>query len=505
MSETLDTPHPGPWQRIGAILTTRFGIDTRALATMRIAAGILLLVDLFYRSFNLVAFYTDQGAFPRESLLAMRPYFHHLSLHALSGDLWLQVVLFLAAAIAAAALTLGYKTKIATVLSFLLLGSLHARNPFILNSGDSLLLLLLFWGIFLPLGARFSMDARKTQTPTSHVVDVATAAILVQVVLIYSMNAFFKFESGHWVSGEAIQNTFLIDRFSTPLGRMLVHFPTLIILAGWIWLTLVTVSFLLLATTGWRRTTVVALFAGFHLGMFLFMRLGVFPLVSLTALLLFLPPAFWDQAQAKAAVSWKRLPFVHRSGQQPQTPEPPAVPDPAPAPILPTARKTLPRHLHTPVVSLFLVLLLVWSGFSLGVVGLPAQLQENLEGHERSWAMFANPSRANVWYVAPAHLENDEQIDALHGDETPWEEPAHIDSLYPDIRWRKYLAEFHRLPDPGLPDHFAAYLCHQWNTQQETAMVNVTIYRINQPIEPGAPKAPATPEELVERSCDGTH
>lgn len=500
MSASPTGTRPTPWTRTRTVIRDRFQVDLRALAVVRIAAGALILVDLFYRCLSMAAFYTDQGVFPRASLLEMRPYFHHVSLHALSGDLWLQVVLFSFAAIAALALIVGFKTRIATIASFILMGSLHARNPFILNSGDSLLLLLLFWGIFLPLGARYSLDARNKAAPRPQVADVASAAILLQVVIIYSMNAFFKIESGQWVTGDAIANTFLIDRFSTPLGRLLVHFPPLIAMAGWFWLTLVTGSFLLIATTGWRRTTLVALFASFHFGMFLFMRLGIFPLISMTALLLFLPPSFWDRAETLTARLRNRLPAMMQPKGSRDTPTP--TPSTPTDPITTTASRTFPRQLHTPVVSIFLVLLLLWSGFSLGVVGLPDVLQRNLEGHERSWAMFANPSRANIWYVAPAQLENNETIDALHGDTTPWDHPAHVDPLYPDIRWRKYLAEFHRLPDPALPDHFATYLCHKHNHKDpDNPMMNVTIYRIHQPIEPTGPNPPGTPTELVTQTC----
>ncbi len=487
-------PEPSPRPRTSAkrILSTRFGVDTRALALLRIAMGALILVDLFYRSLNLSAFYTDRGVFPRSALEQIRPLMHDLSLHALSGGLVFQIVLFVALALGAVALMVGFRTRLATALCLVLLGSLHIRNPFVLNAGDSTLLMLLFWSLFLPLGDRFSVDARRSGEPVRYVADLASAAILLQVVLIYSMNAYFKLQTGHWVNGEAIQYTFNIDRFSTPVGGWLAHLPQALIVAGWVWLILLMVSVLLIVTTGRLRVLLVALFLSVHLGMFLTMRLGVFPLISMAALLPFLPPAFWDNVTKRIAATASYRLFQHRF------------------PAKDTRKERAPLAVswsrwaswsRTPFVSVFLVLLFVWSGFSMGVVALPGGLQDDLKGHERGWAMFANPSRSDVWYVAPATLDNGETVDALHGDETPWDEPTHTDRLYPDIRWRKYLAEFHRADEGDLPEHFAAYLCHRWDSKNDVKIESLTIYRVSQSIRLDGPDPPPTKSELIAHSC----
>jgi hypothetical protein len=44
-------------------------------------------------------------------------------------------------------------------LSFLMLVSVHGRNPTLMQGGDHLMRAMLFWSIFLPLGARWSFDA----------------------------------------------------------------------------------------------------------------------------------------------------------------------------------------------------------------------------------------------------------------------------------------------------------------------------------------------------------
>lgn len=179
-------------ERVRTAIARRFGVDTRALAALRTSLGVLVLVDLSLRSRNLVAFYTDFGAFPRAALRGHSPGLARLSVHAVSGELWVQAVLFLIAGMFGVALLVGYRTTFATVVSFLLLASLHARNPLVLNAGDSLFRRLLFWGMFLPLGERWSIDALRSGRPEERVTSVASAALLVQVVLVYTVNAVFK-------------------------------------------------------------------------------------------------------------------------------------------------------------------------------------------------------------------------------------------------------------------------------------------------------------------------
>ena len=139
---------------------TLFGIDLRSLAAFRIGIGALLLTDLGMRATDLTAHYTDDGIVPRSLLDDRLRDSWRWSWHMLNGSAAFQSALFLVAAFAAAALMVGFRTRFATVVSWLLLVSLHARNPFIVNAGDVLLRVVLFWSIFLPLGAVWSIDHR---------------------------------------------------------------------------------------------------------------------------------------------------------------------------------------------------------------------------------------------------------------------------------------------------------------------------------------------------------
>lgn len=78
-----------------------------------------------------------------------------------------------------------WRTKVSGFFSLILLCSLHAHNPFVLFGGDSLLPMLLFWMLFLPVGARFSIDFLRNPEklgalPDRHV-SMGVAALLLQM------------------------------------------------------------------------------------------------------------------------------------------------------------------------------------------------------------------------------------------------------------------------------------------------------------------------------------
>ncbi len=80
------------------------------------------------------------------------------SLYNISGH-WLWVLALQSlAGLAALALMLGYRARMAALISLVMLISLHNRVPLVLQGGDNLLLLMLFWMCFLPIGHRYSID-----------------------------------------------------------------------------------------------------------------------------------------------------------------------------------------------------------------------------------------------------------------------------------------------------------------------------------------------------------
>jgi hypothetical protein len=280
-------------------------VDLRTLALFRVALGLLLLADLALRSGDLVAHYSDWGVLPR-ALLEPRLGEWRWSLHLLHGSAAWQSALFVVAALAAVSLTLGYRTRLATLVSWVLLQSLQTRNPLVLQGGDNLLLLLLFWSLFLPLGARASLDAALDRSPRrdSQHLSVASAAILIQAMSVYFFSALLK-SSPDWLpDGTAVYYAFHNDQFAAPVAEWLRQFPGAMraaTIAVW-WLELL--GPLLIFSPVLRvplRLLFLGLFLALEVSFIVCLRIGLFPFISITSLLLFLPGEFWDRIARRGA------------------------------------------------------------------------------------------------------------------------------------------------------------------------------------------------------------
>lgn len=68
-----------------------------------------------------------------------------------SGGTTFLTFMFTLHIIAGVLLAIGYRTRLMTVVNFVLITSLQARNILVLHGGDVLMKLLCFWAMFLPL------------------------------------------------------------------------------------------------------------------------------------------------------------------------------------------------------------------------------------------------------------------------------------------------------------------------------------------------------------------
>ncbi|PSQ22366.1 HTTM domain-containing protein [Halobacteriales archaeon QS_9_67_17] len=448
------------------VLRPRLGVDPRALAALRIALGLLVLADLALRAPDLVAFYTDAGVLPRELLFEIYPTVGRLSLYALSGSVWWAAGLFVLTGLAALALVAGYRCRAAALVLFVLLVSLHTRNLAVLNAGDSLLRRLLLWGVLLPLGTRWSLDAAPDATAEERVVSVATAGLLVQVLAVYLVNAVLKLRGSAWRSGEAVRLVFGVDALTVGLGDLLAGFPLLLQLGAHAWLALLVASPLLLLTTGRARTALVAALAGGHLFMLATLRLGVFPLVSVAGLLPFLPSAVWDWVEARTG----RLATRARS-EKSRLPHPNSLPPDG------------VRRVARTVAVVLLAFVLVWNAAGVGVVDLSTG--GTLDPEERRWDMFApEPLSTDGWYVPVGTTADGDRVDALRGGD-PVFNPTDPSDTYPSHRWYVYLTDLRR--GDQLQEGFAAYLCARWERTHERRLDSVTVVLVTQEVRLDAP------------------
>src|SRR5262245_27571930 len=203
-SDSFPLRYRPPMKSRLTLLERLFGVDVRSLAVLRISLGLILLFDLATRARLLTTNYTDAGVHPRAITDSYTAAGGLPSLHMLIGSTRAEAALFAVAAVAAAMLLVGWQTRLATLVSWLLLTSLHQRNQMVLDGGDHLLRFLLFWSIFLPLGAWAALDARRRGPPhRALVVSPASAALLLQVAGMFLLTGLLK-TGPEWSDGTAI-------------------------------------------------------------------------------------------------------------------------------------------------------------------------------------------------------------------------------------------------------------------------------------------------------------
>jgi hypothetical protein len=452
-----------------------FGIDGRSLAAFRIALGALVVADLVTRAADLEAHYSDAGVLPRDAfrrLFALSDW--HWSLHMSTGSVAGEGALFVTGLAAACALVVGYRTRLATAVTWFLTVSLQARNPMILYGADQLIRMLLFWSLFLPLGAAWSVDRVRgaaPQDPPRRHLSMATAALLLQPCLMYVFSGLLK-QNPSWQSGAALSHALASDMFATPLGHRLLAYPRLLEqltpAVPWFELLVSIALFVPWATTAFR-TAALLLLAGFHLVLGLLFATGLFQYAALTVLLPFVPGGAWDRLARTEMV--RRLERALRAPRQP-LPHQRARPRPA------TARRWLDAGGQVLVAGLFLYVV-AWNAAGLrleeystrhtmtwirdwwaaGHSGVPLMFRDYVVermlgdfgwigralGLHQRWDMFYRTSpEERGWHVVIGTLGDGREVSLLEGGRPltsgPHRKPASVPGLYPTTRWATYFA-----------------------------------------------------------------
>ena len=269
-------------------LKMSLGADLRSLALFRIGISSLIILDLLWRSVTIREHYTDIGVLPSYAL--MEKFFERwdISLLLINGTLPFQIFMFSVAIFCCLLLMVGYKTRWMSLICWVLLVSVQDRIIIASNAGDTILRMALFWGFFMPWGAKFSIDSALNTNPKKlppQVVSVATAAAMLQLCFMYWFTWALK-TGKEWENGSALGYALRIDTMVNPAGRWLNQYETLtellthatmyLELLGPI-LVLLPIPFLYFPI----RMLVILSFWGFHIGIALTMEVGVFSFTSM--------------------------------------------------------------------------------------------------------------------------------------------------------------------------------------------------------------------------------
>lgn len=285
-----------------SILKDIFTIDLRSLALFRILVGACLFFDIAYRIPFAYDFYSDQGVLPREALITKFMNIWETSVFLISGQTFTVTVILIIAAISALCLTIGFYTRVAAFVCWVLVFSMHTRIGVVLHGGDDVFRVLLFWMQFVPLSACFSVDSylNKTKVQNYSHVSWGGAGLFLQLIYVYLFTGILKIHPVWHTEGSGIYYTLSLEQFSSPIGQMLVPYFGLTQVMSYATLAVELLGpiFLLSPIAFFRRRTLIALiFIGFHFGLVITMELGMFPWLCMAAWTMMFPECVWKRLQ----------------------------------------------------------------------------------------------------------------------------------------------------------------------------------------------------------------
>lgn len=283
-------------------LQTVFSLNTKALSVFRILLALIVLCDLWFRIWSFDIFLSVWWVMPLELLFDNHYNEAFWSLHTLIAADWRVISLLIIEWLAVIWLLVWRKTRVMSIVVWVLICGVQARNPMILNWWDTVLRVLLFWSLFLPLWVRRSVDSRtvpKEQRPT-HICHAWSVWFILQMVSIYVFSYILKADPSRHSNFDATYLALSLDAFRTPLGD---------ILYGQYDVMKVMTQFVYLLEWRWRvllffprkntvtRTGILWVFCMFHLGLALTMHIGTFPWIMIAWWITLLPlyeVSHWD-------------------------------------------------------------------------------------------------------------------------------------------------------------------------------------------------------------------
>ena len=269
-------------------------VSTTPVALTRIAVGLVVLVAAASWAPDLTTFFANDGLSPYADDGGVG-----FTLFSVSASPLAVRAAFAALVVSALCMTAGLFTRPATLATYVLLVSFHNRMPYVMNSGDVLLRLLVLLLCLAPAGAALSADrwrsSRADFWTAPRRAPWALRLVQLQVAVVYLATVVEKLKSVTWPRGTTLYYAFQSpDLVRVPLPDWLLH-ERLAVQAMTYGLLAVEVAFVLLVWPRRTRPFVLAAGAVMHVLGHVFFVLSIFTYVVLAAYVAFLPPETADR------------------------------------------------------------------------------------------------------------------------------------------------------------------------------------------------------------------
>jgi hypothetical protein len=306
-------------------------IDARPLGAFRIAYGLLAICNLLFLTVDFDYWLTGLGLLQGEEALQVAGPMRLSILHWLRDPISARILWGLTMAFAVG-LTLGWRTRLMSILFYISMLSIHHRNLLTASGADSLLMCMAFYLMFSPCGAAYSLDARREAKKRGFapaeplIVPWAQRLIQIQVACVYMVTGILKANGASWLDGTAMHYVLT----NPQVGRFdlsgLAAYPILVNILSYGGLAVeLSLAFLLWVKPA--RPWVILAGLMLHFGILFVVNIPIFGELTTAGYLVFLTPPEWDwlgrrldlvgwlgRLKSRALASTYRLPAANPLG-----------------------------------------------------------------------------------------------------------------------------------------------------------------------------------------------
>ncbi|MEC1177353.1 DCC1-like thiol-disulfide oxidoreductase family protein [Metasolibacillus meyeri] len=261
---------------------------------IRIAFGFIILYNYAIHYSQRYFLWGPNGLIGTSS--SAEPFLYNYSLYSLNNsNLYFDIIYHLGI-IVSILFIFGYKGKRVAILNFIFVWSIMSQNTLILDGGDNIIRILLFYLLFADTTRYFSIDAH-VKSSKKHIEafslknlvhNLAILACLLQVCILYITSGFHKAMGELWQSGTALYYILQVEEFSHPFFKDFIFSSDIIIVGGSYLAVIVQLAYPFLLFN--QKTKYIGMLGviGLHTGIFIVMGLFSFSFIMIVNQLLFL-------------------------------------------------------------------------------------------------------------------------------------------------------------------------------------------------------------------------
>lgn len=224
------------------------------------------------------------------------------------------LVLWVIYLLAAVCFTVGYQTRLASIVVFIMMVNFANRNLYLLHAGDTFMRSMSYWFVFAPAGEVWSVDSylkrrrSKDRAPYCPLISAWTwRAMQLQMCLVYYSAFTSKTPGWYWANGESC---YIAARFESLARLPLPLSPDNIHVSHLLTYGTLFIEFALFTLIWIKeiRYYVIALAICLHLFIDWSMSIPAFEWLMIASFVLFVDPEHIDRTVGTAAY-WIKRPF----------------------------------------------------------------------------------------------------------------------------------------------------------------------------------------------------